>query len=184
MARPKLAPPRKRRRRVARKIADRFGLAHHRDVPGSLHCLYCSPVPVLDGWPDDAQLLLEEELTRSGHLRGLASPERTPCWAPHLWAPTMLTPEPLDYSEPPQPLMVLSPEALADLLREIMDTPNEPAPDTILLPDTPNARAAAAMIDELNAQHGSPKWSRVVDLEMTAGGVRVFRPETVKRIDE
>lgn len=116
MAQPKLAPIRKRPRRVAMKIGERFGLAHHRDVPASLHCLYCSPDPVLDGWPDDAQPLLEA-LTRAGLLRGLASAERTPCWDPHLWVRPTLTPEPLDYTESVQPRMVLSPEALADLHR-------------------------------------------------------------------
>jgi hypothetical protein len=81
----KLAPRRKRPRRVARKIANRYHLARYCDVPRSLHCLYCSPDPVLDGWPDDAQELLAA-LTEAGLLLRLATGNPAPCnWSPEQW---------------------------------------------------------------------------------------------------
>jgi hypothetical protein len=48
MTQPKLAPSRKRPRRVARKVWQRFGIAHHRDVPRGWHCPDCLPVFDLD----------------------------------------------------------------------------------------------------------------------------------------
>jgi hypothetical protein len=48
MERTKLAPKRKRPRRVARKIAARFSIAHHRDIPRGWHCPDCLPMFDLD----------------------------------------------------------------------------------------------------------------------------------------
>ncbi len=44
----KLAPRRKRPRRVARKVWTRFGILHHRDVPRGWHCPDCIPIFGLD----------------------------------------------------------------------------------------------------------------------------------------
>lgn len=74
MERIKLAPKRKRPRRVARKIWQRFGIAHYRDVPRGWHCPECLPVFHID---DEQREILDRCMAVAGisitiQVRGLS----------------------------------------------------------------------------------------------------------------
>jgi hypothetical protein len=59
----KLAPKRKRPRRVARKVWTRFGILHHSDVPRGWHCPDCLPMFDLS---DEQSEILSRCMERGG----------------------------------------------------------------------------------------------------------------------